>query len=163
MSHLIDDALDTVGRHAAQLADDAQRMQHFRYLVRECSLAGERSIGAALAELGLSRRTARAILVAVVAPECEPAKTPPFAKWFTCWIPAMWELIDYWPMLLAALACFRIDADTHRMLRKLADAKEIGDRAAAVDALFGPQGRLGKHRFVVKHPPPVFSPREESE
>jgi hypothetical protein len=68
----------------------------------------------------------------------------------------MWETFDYWPMLIAALACFRLDTETRRLLAKIADAKKSDDRLAAVGALFGPHGRLGKHQFLAEHPPPVF-------
>jgi hypothetical protein len=156
MTALVDEALNNAARHAAQLADDARRMHHFARMVATHRIKGRTSIGMTLAAITISRRTARVILAAVVAPEADVTKTPPFAKWFTCWVPPLWAMLDYWPMLIAALACFGADAETCYLLRKIGDAKRADDRAAAVAALFGPQGRLDRHRFIVDHPPPVF-------
>jgi len=163
MSALVREALENVAVYATQMTDDARRMRRFRRMVCACNIAHRLSIGTVLAETSISRRTARTILAAVIAPEADVTKTPPFAKWFTCWVPALWETLEYWPMLIAALGCFRLDAESAYLLRKIGDAKKADDRVAAVAALFGPQGRLAGHRFLVDHPPPVFRSSDGNE
>ena len=154
MSIELNEAFEEVADCARELRNDARRMRRFLKMIRRHRLA-DSSVGALLAEATIEADLARTILAAVVAPEANISKTPPFAMWFTCWVPPMRDQDAHWPLLLAALSCFPANSITRFLIDGIVSADSLGERSSVIAALFGTHGQLSRAPLLDKTPPPA--------